>query len=57
VHGRAAKAGAGVRYGLSDRLALHLTAGRIEARSSAGQRFSAGTWGLGLDYRFSIAGW
>jgi hypothetical protein len=57
VHGRAAKAGAGLRYGLSDRLGLHLTAGRIEARSSAGQRFSADSLGLGLDYRFSIPGW
>jgi hypothetical protein len=57
VHGPAAKAGAGLRYGLSDRLALHLAAGRIEARSSAGQRFSAGTLELGLDYRFSVPGW
>jgi hypothetical protein len=57
VHGRAAKAGAGLRYGMGDRLALHLEAGRIEARSSAGQRFSAGSLGLGLDYRFSIPGW
>ncbi len=57
VHGRAAKASAGVRYGLSDRLALQLALGRIEARSSSGQRFSAGSLGLGLDYRFSVPAW
>ena len=57
VHGPAAKASLGLRYGLSDRLALHLAAGRIAARSSAGQRFSADSVGLGLDYRFSVPGW
>ena len=57
VHGRAAKASVGLRYGLSDRLALHLTAGRIEASGSAGQGFRADSLGLGLDYRFSIPGW
>jgi len=57
VHGPAAKASAGLRYGLSDRLALHLTVGRIAARSSAGGRFSADSLGLGLDYRFSIPSW
>ena len=57
VHGRAAKASAGLRYGLSDRLALHLAAGRIEARGSAGQRFGANSFDLGLDYRFSIPAW
>lgn len=57
VHGPAAKASAGLRYHLSERLALHLTVGRIEARSSTGQRFSADSLGLGLDYRFSIPSW
>jgi hypothetical protein len=57
VHGKAGKASAGLRYLLSDRLAAHLSAGRIEARGSAGQRFSANSWGLGLDYGFSVPGW
>jgi hypothetical protein len=56
VHGPAVKANAGLRYGLSDRLALDLAAGRIEARRSTGQRFSANSLSLGLDYRFSIPG-
>lgn len=57
VHGHAAKAEAGLRYNLGDRLALRMAAGRIEARSSAGARFSANSLGFGLDYGFSIAGW
>jgi hypothetical protein len=57
AHGPAVKANAGLRYGLSDRLALDLAAGRIEARRSTGQRFSANSLSLGLDYRFSIPGW
>ena len=35
VHGHAAKAEAGLRYTLGDRLALRMAAGRIEARNSA----------------------
>jgi hypothetical protein len=57
VHGLAAKAGAGLRYGLSDALAVNVSAGRIVARSSAGNRFTADSLGLGLDYRFSIPTW
>ena len=57
VHGLAVKASAGLRYGLSDRTALHLTAGRIEARSAAGNRFIADSLGVGLDYRFSMPTW
>jgi hypothetical protein len=57
VHGPAVKASAGLRYDLSDRLGLHLTAGRIEAWSSGGHRFSANSLGLGLDYRFSVPSW
>jgi hypothetical protein len=57
AHGPAVRANAGLRYGLSDRLALDLAAGRIEARRSTGQRFSANSLSLGLDYRFSIPGW
>jgi hypothetical protein len=57
AHGPAVKANAGLRYGLNDRLALDLAAGRIEARRSTGQRFSANSLSLGLDYRFSIPSW
>jgi hypothetical protein len=57
VHGLAAKASAGLRYALSDRVALHVTAGRIAARSAAGNHFTANSMGLGLDYRFSIPAW
>jgi len=57
VHGLAVKAGAGLRYGLGDRLAVHLAAGRIVARSAAGNRFSADSLALGLDYRFSMPAW
>jgi hypothetical protein len=57
VHGLGVKASGGVRYGLSDRLGLHLTAGRFQARSAAGNRFTANSVGLGLDYRFSIPAW
>jgi hypothetical protein len=57
VHGLAVKASGGLRYGLSDRVALHAALGRIEARSAAGNRFVAGSVGVGLDYRFSIPTW
>ncbi len=57
IHGLAVKASGGLRYGLNDRTALHLTAGRVVARSSAGNRFIANSLGLGLDYRFSIPAW
>jgi hypothetical protein len=57
VHGLAVKAGGGVRYGLSDGMAVQLAAGRIEARSAAGNRFIANSVGVGLEYRFSIPGW
>ena len=57
VHGRAAKVGAGVRYVLNDRTSLHLAVGRLEARSAAGNRFTADSLALGLDYRFSLPVW
>jgi hypothetical protein len=57
VHGLAAKASGGLRYSVSDRTALHLSAGHIQARSAAGNRFVANSLGLGLDYRFSIPTW
>jgi hypothetical protein len=57
VHGLAVKASGGLRYGLSDRLALHVAAGRMQARSAAGNSFTANSLVLGLDYRFSIPAW
>jgi len=57
VHGLAVKGGAGFRYGLSDRAALRVTAGHIEARSKAGNRFTANSLSLGFDYLFSLPTW
>jgi hypothetical protein len=57
VHGLAAKVSGGLRYGLNDRTALHLSVGHIQARSAAGNRFVADSLGVGLDYRFSIPTW
>lgn len=54
VHGKAAKASAGLRYIVNERLALNLSVGHIEARSAGGGHFSADTLAAGLDYRFSI---
>ena len=57
VHGLAVKAGAGLRYGLSDRAALRLTVGHIEARSKSGNHFSANSLSFGFDYLFSLPTW
>lgn len=57
VHGLAVKAGAGLRYGLSDRLAMRVAVGHIEARSEAGNRFTANSLMVGFDYRFSLPTW
>ncbi len=57
VHGLAVKAGAGLRVGLGDSLALRVSAGHIQARSAAGNRFRAHSVSLGLDYAFSLVNW
>ncbi|MGM9483462.1 hypothetical protein ACS5PN_19850 [Roseateles sp. NT4] len=54
VHGKSAKASAGVRWLLDERLALNLSVGRVEARSAGGGQFKADNVALGLDYRFSV---
>ncbi len=54
VHGKGGKVGAGLRYILTDRLAVSLSGGRIEARSSSGGRYSANNIVAGLDYRFAV---
>ncbi|MDR7272475.1 hypothetical protein J2X20_005158 [Pelomonas saccharophila] len=53
VHGKSAKASAGVRWLLDERLALNFSVGRIEARSAGGGQFKADNLAVGLDYRFS----
>ena len=57
VHGVAVKGSGGLRYGLNDRVALSTSAGRIVARSAAGNRFVANSVAFGLDYRFSLPVW
>ena len=54
VHGKAAKASAGLRWLLDERLSLSFSVGRIEARSAGGGRFVADNLAVGLDYRFSV---
>lgn len=54
VHGKTAKASAGLRWLLDERLALNVSVGRIEARSAGGGQFKADNVALGLDYRFAI---
>ena len=57
LHGVALKGSWGLRYGLSDRVAMSINAGRIVAKSSAGNRFVANSVGSGLGYLFSIPSW
>ena len=57
VHGLAVKGIAGGRYGLDDRTALSLNAGRIVARSAAGNRFTASSVSVGVEYLFSSPRW
>lgn len=54
VHGKTAKASAGVRWLLDERLALNFSVGRVEARSGGGGQFKADNVAVGLDYRFAI---
>lgn len=54
VHGKTAKASAGLRWLLDERLALTAGVGRVQARSSSGGRFSADNISVGFDYRFSV---
>jgi len=54
VHGKTAKASAGLRYLLDERLALNASLGRVESWGATGGRFTANNLAVGLDYRFSI---
>ena len=53
----AVKADAGLRYSMSDRAALRVAVGHIEARSKAGNRFTANSLSFGFDYMFSLPSW
>jgi len=53
----AVKAGARLRQGLGDRVALRVTAGHIEARSAAGNRLTASSLSVGFDCLFSLPTW
>ena len=57
VHGLILKPGVGLNYTLSDRLALHASAGRTMATSSDNGNFRSTYLGLGLTYRFSVPTW
>ncbi len=52
------KAGVGMNYGVSDRLALYATAGQTLARLGAvKEKFRADYVGIGVTYRFSVPSW
>jgi hypothetical protein len=54
VHGKGGKASVGLRYVIDEDLAVSLSGGRIEARSSSGGRYRANNLVLGLDWRFAV---
>jgi hypothetical protein len=57
VHGPILKAGIGLNYGLSDRLAIHASAGKTRATDSKDGDHRSDYAGLGLTYRFSVPSW
>lgn len=57
VHGLIFKPGIGMNYTLSDRLAIHASAGKTMATSADNGNFRAAYLGLGLSYRFSAPSW
>jgi predicted porin len=57
AHGPIVKAGIGMNYGLSDRLAIYASAGKTVATSSNKTNFRSDNVGLGLTYRFSMPSW
>jgi hypothetical protein len=54
VNGPGVKVSGGGRYLFNDRLAFQLAMGQTVTRGSAGQRFSAQSFGIGIDYRFAV---
>ena len=57
VHGLIVKPGIGMNYTLSDRLAVHASAGKTMATSSGNGNFRSTYLALGLTYRFSVPSW
>ena len=57
VHGLILKPGIGMNYTLSDRLAIHASAGKTIATSSDNGNFRSTYLALGLTYRFSVPSW
>ena len=57
VHGLILKPGIGMNYTLSDRLAVHASAGKTMATSSDNGNFRSTYLALGLTYRFSVPSW
>jgi hypothetical protein len=57
AHGPVVKAGVGMNYGLSDRLAIYASAGRTVATPSNKTDFRSDNLGLGITYRFSMPSW
>lgn len=54
VHGPTVKVGIGMNVGLSDPLAIHVSAGKARARSATDGNFEADYAALGITYRFSL---
>ncbi len=57
AHGPIVKAGIGMNYGLSDRLAIYASAGKTVATPSNKTDFRSDNVGLGITYRFSMPSW
>jgi hypothetical protein len=57
VHGLIVKGGIGVNVGLSERLAIHASAGTTHSVDTNDKVFKADYAGLGLTYRFAVPGW
>ena len=57
AHGPVLKAGIGMNFGLSDRLAIYASAGKTVATLSNKTNFKSDNVGLGMTYRFSMPSW
>jgi len=57
VHGPVLAPGIGINYGLSDRLAIHVSLGKTFPLSSNDGKFRSDYIGLGVTYRFSVPSW
>jgi len=57
AHGPVLKPGIGINFGLSERLAIHASAGTTHSVSSKYVSFKSDSVGLGITYRFSVPSW